>query len=210
MTWADFYLICFAAGFAFSFLSFLMGGTRGRLHLPHFPHGHAPLPHAPLGHAPAGAGAPGAGGAKAQGAAGQVSPFNFVTFTAFLAWFGGAGYLLTRYSTVWIVLGLGLAVLSGLFGAALVFLFLSRVLTSPEENLDPADYEMVGVLGRISVPIREGGTGELIYSQAGTRRSTGARAEDGTAIAKGSEVVVTRYEKGIAYVRLWEDMAGET
>ena len=210
MTWADFYLICFAAGFAFSFLSFLMGGTRGRLHLPRFPHGHAPLPHAPVGHAPAGAGAPGAGGAKAQGAAGQVSPFNFVTFTAFLAWFGGAGYLLTRYSTVWIVLGLGLAVLSGLFGAALVFLFLSRVLTSPEENLDPADYEMVGVLGRISVPIREGGTGELIYSQAGTRRSTGARAEDGTAIAKGSEVVVTRYEKGIAYVRLWEDMAGET
>src|SRR5215469_11572629 len=210
MTWADFYLTCFAAGFAFSFLSFLMGGTRGRLHLPHFPHGHAALPHAPLGHAPGGPGAPLAGGANAHAATGQVSPFNFVTLTAFLAWFGGAGYLLTRYSTVWIVLGLGLAVLSGLFGAAMVFLFLSRVLTSPEENLDPADYEMVGVLGRISVPIREGGTGELIYSQAGTRRSTGARAEDGTAIDKGREVVVTRYEKGIAYVRLWEDLAGES
>lgn len=211
MTWADFYLICFAAGFAFSFLSFLMGGTRGRLHLPHFPHGHATLPHAPVGHAPAGPGAARAGGAQAQATTGQVSPLNFVTFTAFLAWFGGAGYLLTRYSTVWIVLGLGLAVLSGLFGATVVFLFLSRVLTSPEENLDPADYEMVGVLGRISVPIREGGTGELIYSQAGTRRSTGARAEDGTAIIdKGREVVVTRYEKGIAYVRLWEDLAGES
>ena len=209
MTWADFYLICFAAGFAFSFLSFLMGGARGRLHLPPFAHGHASLPHAPVGHAPAGPGAPRAGGAEAQGTTGQVSPLNFVTFTAFLAWFGGAGYLLTRYSTVWIVLGLGLAVLSGLFGAAVVFLFLSRVLTSPEENLDPADYEMVGVLGRISVPIREGGTGELIYSQAGTRRSAGARAEDGTAIDKGREVVVTRYEKGIAYVRLWEDLAGE-
>ena len=65
MTWADFYLICFAAGFAFSFLSFLMGGTRGRLHLPHFPHGHATLPHAPVGHAPAGSGAPRAGGAEA-------------------------------------------------------------------------------------------------------------------------------------------------
>lgn len=210
MTWAGFYLICFAAGFAFSFLSFLMGGTRGRLHLPPFPHGHATLSHPPVGHAPAASGAPRAGGAKAQSTTGQVSPLNFVTFTAFLAWFGGAGYLLTRYSTVWIVLGLGLAVLSGLFGAAVVFLFLSRVLTSPEENLDPADYEMVGVLGRISVPIREGGTGELIYSQAGTRRSTGARAEDGTAIDKGSEVVVTHYEKGIAYVRLWDDIAGES
>jgi hypothetical protein len=68
---------------------------------------------------------------------------------------------------------------------------------------------MTGVLGRLSVPIREGGTGELLYSQMGTRRVCGARSEDGSAIAKGSEVVVTRYEKGIAYVRLWSEMSGE-
>ena len=58
------------------------------------------------------------------------------------------------------------------------------------------------------MPIREGGTGEIIYSQGGTRRTCGARAENGNAIVKGSEVVVTRYDKGIAYVRLWEEMAG--
>ena len=138
-----------------------------------------------------------------------MSPFNFVTFTAFLAWFGGTGFLLTRFSTVWFVMGLGIALVSGLIGAGVVFLFLSKVLTSEEENLDPADYEMVGVLGRVSVAIREGGTGEIIYSQAGTRRTCGARAENGRAIARGSEVVVTRYDKGIAYVRLWEELAGE-
>ncbi|HKS74122.1 MAG TPA: hypothetical protein VJQ82_13055 [Terriglobales bacterium] len=210
MTWADFYLICFAAGFAFSFLSFLLGGTRWHIHLPHFPHGHVGLPHAPIGHGPAGTGhgVPAAGGPKARVSVGQVSPFNFVTFTAFLAWFGGTGFLLTRFSTVWFVMGLGIALLSGLIGAGVVFLFLSKVLTSEEENLDPADYEMVGVLGRISVPIRVGGTGEIIYSQAGTRRTCGARAENGNAIVKGAEVVVTRYDKGIAYVRLWEEMAG--
>jgi hypothetical protein len=65
------------------------------------------------------------------------------------------------------------------------------------------------VLGKLSVPIRERGTGELIYSQAGTRRVCGARSEDGSAIAKGTEVVVTRYEKGIAYVRLWSEMSGD-
>ena len=75
--------------------------------------------------------------------------------------------------------------------------------------MDPADYEMVGVLGRTSMPIREGGTGEIIYSQAGTRRTCGARSEPGTPIAKGAEVVVTRYEKGIAYVRLWSEISGE-
>jgi membrane protein implicated in regulation of membrane protease activity len=150
----------------------------------------------------AGHGHPGARGT-------EVSPLNPVTLAAFLAWFGGTGYLLTRYSSMWFVIGLGVALLSGLVGAAIVFLFLSKVLISKEECLDPADFEMVGVLGRTSVPIREGGTGEIIYSQAGTRRTCGARAENGAAILKGTEVVVTRYEKGIAYVRLWTEMAGE-
>jgi hypothetical protein len=106
-------------------------------------------------------------------------------------------------------MGLGIALASGLVGGGIVFLFLGKVLTSEEENMDPADYQMVGVLGRTSMPIREGGTGEIIYSQAGTRRTCGARSEDGIAIAKGVEIVVTRYEKGIAYVRLWTEMSGE-
>jgi len=217
MTWADFYLICFAVGFCFSLLSFIGGGLRWHLHLPHFSHMHVTAPHVPAGHAtlpagpsPAGAaGAAGAGKALVRGQATQLSPFNFVTFTAFLAWFGGTGYLLTRFSGVWFLTGLGLAVFSGAIGGGIVFLFLSRVLISHEESMDPADYEMTGVLGRVSVPIREQGTGEIIYSQAGTRHACGARGEDGIAIAKGTEVVVTRYEKGIAYVRLWTEMSGE-
>ena len=199
MTWANFYLICFVVGLAFSLLSFLAGGLRWHLHLPHLPH----PAHGPITHGPVPTGHPG-GGPRAQ-----ISPFNFVSMAAFLAWFGGTGYLLTRYWTVWFAMGLGIALLSGAAGAGIIYLFLSKVLMSAEENLDPADYEMTGVLGRTSVSIRPGGTGEIIFSQAGTRRTCGARAEDGAAIEKGSEVIVTRYEKGIAYVRLWSEMAGE-
>ena len=65
---------------------------------------------------------------------------------------------------------------------------------------------MVGVLGMVTSSIRPSGTGELIFSQAGTRRATPARSEDGLEIAKGTEVVVTRYERGIAYVRPWEEL----
>jgi hypothetical protein len=230
MTWADFYLICFVGGFAFSLISFLAGGTR-HFHFPHLPHGigHVPVGghvgpmvggpvggvgagHAPVlaGHAPVVSGADGAAGAGPQAShIGSISPFNFVTLTAFLAWFGGTGYLLTRYSRVWFVVGLGIALASGLVGAGIIFLFLSKVLTSEEETMDPADYRMVGVLGRTSIPIREGGTGEIIYSQAGTRRTCGARSEEGVAIGKGVEVVVTRYDRGIAYVRLWTEISGE-
>jgi membrane protein implicated in regulation of membrane protease activity len=191
MTWSDFYLICFLVGFGLSALAFLAGSVH--LHLPHlhFDHG-IHVPHADGG-----------------GSHGDLSFFNFGTIAAFLAWFGGTGYLLERYYHVWVVLALGIATLSGIGAASVVFWFLARVLMSREESLDPADYDMVGVLGRISIPIRPGGTGELIYSQEGTRHVTGARSEDDIAIPKGTEVMVARYEKGIAYVRRWEDPAGE-
>jgi hypothetical protein len=186
------------------------------LHLPHF-HGHVGGVHLPAvhvaGHAPVAAACPpmaaSDSGHVAAHSQGGVSPFNFVSVTAFLAWFGGTGYLLTRFSALWVGFGLLLSAGAGLVGAGIVFLFLSKVLISREENMDPADYEMVGVLGRICSPIREGGTGELIYSQVGTRRVCGARTEDGSGVAKGVEVIVTRYDKGIAYVRLWSEMSGE-
>jgi membrane protein implicated in regulation of membrane protease activity len=164
--------------------------------------------HAAAGHAPAAADGSAAAGTQ-PGHHAPVSPFNFITLTAFLAWFGGTGYLITRFSSLWFALGLMLALGAGLFGAGIVFLFLTRVLISHEENMDSADYEMVGVLGRTSMPIRADGTGEIIYSQAGTRRTCGARSENGNAIEKGEEIVVTRYDKGIAYVRLWEEMSNE-
>jgi len=218
MTWANFYLICFAVGFCLSFFSFVFGGARGgRLHLPHL-HGHAGAAHLPStgvlgahapGSAPAAAGTHAAANQGLHTQGGGVSPFNFVTLTAFLAWFGGTGYLLTRYSGVWVGFGLLASAMSGLVGGGIVFLFLSKVLISNEEEMDPADYEMVGVLGRVSSSIREGGTGEMVYTQMGTRRVCGARSEDSSAIGKGTEVVVTRYEKGIAYVRLWSEMSGE-
>jgi len=196
MSWADFYLVCFVVGFFLSLLMFLAGGLH--LHIPHFHgYGHAVQIHA-------------AHAAPAHGTTGsQVTPFNLITLTAFLAWFGGTGYLLTRHSVIWFWAALAVALLSGTGGAAIIYVFLSRVLTSPDEALDPADYEMVGVLGRLSMPIREGGTGELIYSQAGTRRVCGARADDGSAIPRTAEVVVTRYERGIAYVRPWSELTGD-
>ena len=164
--WADFYLICFAVGFCFSFFSFVLGGSRlGRLHLPHF-HGHSvghvPVAHGPGttsaathaggGHAtvttPAPAATPTTGGpARGIRSSSSVSPFNPPSVAAFLAWFVGTGYLLTRFSTLWVGLGLTLSVVSGLVGGGVIFLFLSKVLISDEESMDPADYEMVGVLG---------------------------------------------------------------
>ena len=154
--------------------------------------------------------APGPQGLVRGGVRGsQGSYINFGTVTAFLGWFGGTGYLLTRYSNLWALLALTLATLSGLAGASVVFWFLFKVLLAHEKDLDPADYDMIGVLGRVSSVVREGGVGEMIFSQEGSRRAAAIRSETGSAIAKGTEVVVTRYEKGVAYVRPWEEINEE-
>ena len=115
--------------------------------------------------------------------------------------------MLTTHSSIWFVWALLLSILSGLAGGSIVFWFLAKVLVGRERDLDPADYCMTGVLGHVSSPIREKGTGEIIYSQEGTRRTCGARSEDGKPIPKGTEILVTRYQKGIAYVRPWDELA---
>ena len=202
MTWSDFYLICFAVGFLFSLLSFVAGSLN--VH-GHWPHVHGLHVHFDATHAGGGGASPHAHGSSTQ----SVSPFNFFTIAIFLAWFGGTGYLLTRYSTIVFALGLAISTAVGLIGASIVFTFLAKVLMSPEALMDSADYEMVGVIGRISSPVRANGTGEIIYSQAGSRRACPARSEDSVTIERDAEVVVTRYEKGIAYIRRWEEVSGE-
>lgn len=197
--WAIFYLVCFLVGVILSLLSFL-GGT---WHVPHL-HLHVPHAHVPHGHIAVPHGAP-HGGAHAGG--GEMPVLNFGTITAFLAWFGGTGYLLTRYSTLVVSVILLIAIALGIVGAAIIFWFVAKLLMKHDRDLDPADYERVGVLGRIVSPIRAGGTGEIVFSQEGTRHTSGARSESGEALERGAEVIITRYEKGIAYVRRWEEMA---
>ncbi|HVH86446.1 MAG TPA: NfeD family protein [Terriglobales bacterium] len=187
MNWELFYLICFILGFVFSTLSFLTGTLH--MHLPTKWHVHA-------------------GKAGLTTKAGP-SFFNTFSLMAFLTWFGGMGYLLTRYSSLWAGLALLLATVAGLTGAAIVFWFFARVLLKHDIGIDAAEYDMIGVLGRVSSSIRSQGTGEIVFEQVGTRRSCGARSEDGVPIVKGTEVVVTRYERGIAYVRAWDEIAGE-
>jgi hypothetical protein len=100
---------------------------------------------------------------------------------------------------------LGFAILSGLVAGWLVFKFMATLTRGSELQLNEADYRLEGSLGTISIPIRKDGTGEVIFSLGGVRRSFGARCDEGAAIEKGAEVVIERYEKGIAYVRRWDE-----
>jgi hypothetical protein len=182
------YLICFVLGFVLSVLAAFTG--LGRVHFGHLHIGHAH----PRFHA------------HAKGA-GQLSALNGFTLPAFLCWFGGAGYLLHQYSSLYAPLVLLLAVLSGLVGAALLYVTLFKFLMPRERVLSAEDTRMDGVVARVSDEIRAGGgTGEILFSQADARRGAPARSESGAAIARGTEVVVLRYVRGVAYVSPLDDL----
>ncbi|HXC97471.1 MAG TPA: hypothetical protein VNU92_17355 [Edaphobacter sp.] len=188
-----FYLICFVVGLVLSILS-LVGGF-GHLHLGRVHMGHG-------GHVHYGA----HGGVHQHGSG--ISAVNGFTITAFLCWFGGVGYLLHRYSGFVVPVVLLLSAVGGVVGASLLWAILFKLLLPRERVLASEDTEMTGVLASVSDAIRDGNrTGEIIFSQTGARRAAAARSEDGMSIERGVEVVVIRYERGIAYVRRWDELS---
>jgi hypothetical protein len=184
VTWESIFLGCFAFGFVLSLIAFLAGSTHLHLHLHHGPH---------------------AGHVHGGGNSG-VSKFNFGTIAAFLTWFGGAGYILSTWGGIGLLLVLLLSGVIGVAGGSLIFLFAAKVLAPGDRPLDPADYRVIGALGKVSSTVLPSGTGEMIFVQQGRRTGVPVRSENGALIPAGKEVVVTRYEDGIAYVREWDEL----
>ena len=198
MSWSDFYLICFLVGFSLSVLSFLAGAIH--IHLPFRMHmSFHSAHHSAGGHAHA----HGPHGSSHSGV--HMSWFNASTAMAFLAWFGGIGYILSARSHLASVVALAFAVLGGLGASWMVFRFMVRLMNAESSHLKDEDYRHEGLVGTVTSPIREHGTGEIIYLQNGVRRSAGARSHDGKPLEKGAEVVIERYENGMAYVHRWEE-----
>jgi membrane protein implicated in regulation of membrane protease activity len=192
LTMDDVYLICFVVGIALSLLT-VIGGF-GHLHLGRLHIGHSAHLHGKVG---------------LKSPSHGLSAINGFTLTAFLCWFGGAGYLLHHFGAFGAPVVLLFAVISGVAGASLLWALLFKVLLPRERVLTEEDTEMAGVIAHVSDSIREqGGVGEIIYSQTGARRCAAARSEDGGAIERGTEVVVIRYERGVAYVRRWDELSG--
>lgn len=186
--WNTLYLTCFVLGLVLSVIAFLTGTMH--LHIGHFHLGH--------GHS---------GLASKHGAHHVLGFLNGFTLMAFLSWFGAAGYLLNRYGVFAAPLILGGAILGGLLGAWIIWAFLTKVMMKAERTLEAADTEIIGVLGRVSGTVFANGVGEILYTQNGSRRSIPVRSDDGTEIPRSTEVVVMRYERGVAWVRRWDDVA---
>lgn len=172
------FVVCFVAGLGLSVVSFVSGLHHRVLHLPRMLRHH--------------------------GSRKSSSMINAAALTAFLTWFGGGGLLLERLTPFAVPFVASAAAAIGLSGGALIN---AAINTLARHESHAESLSMIGVIGRAVIPIRAGdGTGEIVFTHAGTRRVAGARSDNGRAIPKGTEVIVTRYEKGIAYVATWQEL----
>ena len=142
---------------------------------------------------------------------------NLYGILIFLLIFGLLGFLLHNATNLAAALIVLVALLAGLAGAIVTSALFARVfLMNVTVGLTSESSQFAGRLGRVSMTIREGGTGEVIFQGAtGARQSLGARSLDGQPIAAGTEVVILSAHDGIARVQPWDRFmasarAGET
>lgn len=137
----------------------------------------------------------------------SIGVLNMPTIMAFLTWFGGAGYIFSRSLGFSHIILVPMALASGLFGGGIMFILLSRLLWPlMSKPLNRADFYLPGTPARVVSPIRAGGVGEIVYTKSGSRFTAGARNVDNRPIAKGTEVVILSYERGVAYVEPVQDV----
>lgn len=204
-----FFLACFAFGALFTLASVVLGlGGHGAAHAAHGQSGGFDLVH----HVHVG-GHQALHPATSDPAAGRAAPgsdlpwLNASSVIGGLTWFGAAGLLLTRLGDLALPAVLLGALLAGAIGWYLVTRFLGFVL-SGEREMDPLDYRLEGTVGTVTVGIPAGGTGEIVFTKAGARRSEAARALESASIPRGTEVVITSYARGFATVQPWTEFLG--
>jgi membrane protein implicated in regulation of membrane protease activity len=140
-----------------------------------------------------------------QGHAGSLTDLALGTFlnpSALLvgiSMFGGLGYIALHFLFWPVVFALALAVPAGVAGAALVGAFMAK-LRQDAGTMHDQDYSLAGTLATVTLNIHDGQVGEIVFVMGGVRRAEGARAFGGGSIAKGTQVVVLGYERGLAMV----------
>ena len=178
------YLVCFGVGLVFTIFSALTSHVFG---------GHGDAADASAGDTHGGhaqAHAEGGGGASDMPGFAPLSPTTIATF---ITAFGGFGMVLSKFgptSSPWVS---GPVSALGGFGIALaVFLMFRAVFTKTQGSSEGRVADLAGSLATVITPIAAGSIGEIAYVQGGTRYSAPARCEDGTSIANGATVKITR------------------
>ena len=135
-----------------------------------------------------------------------LGALNLYGLLMFLLMFGLVGYVahnMLSWDALFVIV---VPLLIGVICATgLTALLHALFATSKDTVLTADDARLEGRLGSVTMPIRAGGVGEVIFTRkGGGRQSVGARGANGETIPAGSEIVILDYLDGIATVQTWE------
>ena len=124
-----------------------------------------------------------------HGDAGGPSIFSARIMAAFLTAFGVGG-VVARYYNLSHPASSGVGVAAGIVLSGIVYQF-ARLLYSQQASSEVRMSALVGRSAEISVAIPEAGVGQIALTYGGERSEHIARSEDGRALARGAEVMIT-------------------
>jgi membrane protein implicated in regulation of membrane protease activity len=131
----------------------------------------------------------------------HLSPVSPVTLTMFVTAFGGVGLIATRTLALPVLLGLPIALASGLLLAAVACFTFAKLFQATEGSSEPRVSELAGLEAEVITPIPAQGVGGIAYVARGSRFTAPARSEDGRPHAAHSTVLIERVAGSVFCVR---------
>jgi len=128
-----------------------------------------------------------------------VSPFKPMIIATFLTIFGGAGLLMNPH-LFWLF-SVPLALFFGLAASFLLFRFVYVPLYKFQGRGVIEKQRLVGLSASVTESIPQGGFGKIKYVADGNRYTAPAKAEDGSAIPRGSDVQIMYIERNAFFVK---------
>jgi len=168
------YVACLTLGLVFTVFSAIAG---------HFFGGH---------HGDVGTGGHAEAGYDASGVPG-ISFFSPTVISCFVTAFGACGLILQQIpatKSVWI--SAPISALAGAIIAFLAFMLFNWMFKQTQSSSEVHISSLIGQSASIVTPIPENGVGEIAYIRGGSRCTAPARTENGSAVAAGKPVRITR------------------
>jgi membrane protein implicated in regulation of membrane protease activity len=139
-----------------------------------------------------------------------LTSVNLNAVLVFVFAFGLVGYILHNTAHAGSLVAAIFAIVIGLVLAATINVLYVRLFGEESGRLGTGSSTVEGRVATVSIPIRQDGIGEVIFTgDNGTRKSLGARSANGSAIPRDADVVIVSYSDGIAVVESWDDFITE-
>lgn len=207
------YKIMFIVGVLYTFISALISGLSGALHIGHIDgsvDGHSDFGGHSDGHIVDHTGDLNAIGSDSGLSHAFFSWFsiliNPIVAVSFLTVFGGIGILGTTYFK-WLAIIVFLVALSlGIIVSSLLYKYIAMPLYKSENSTDISRSDLASTPAEVVCDIIEGGFGEIRYTVNQIRYNAPAMHIDGKAVEQGKKVLILKVENNIFYITEMEEI----